>query len=51
MQTFIEYILPNIVLSGGIYLIAKYVENSTQHHIDNYDESMKMLNQVYSKFK
>jgi hypothetical protein len=47
MQIFTHYVLPNVALFGGIYLLAKYVENSVQYYIDNYDEALKMLKGIF----
>jgi hypothetical protein len=47
MQILIHYVLPNVALFGGIYILAKYVENSVQYHIDNYEESQKMLKRMF----
>lgn len=51
MQTVIEYVLPNVALFGGIYLLAKYVENATWHFIENYEETQAQLAEFLKKFK
>lgn len=51
MDTFIYYIVPNVVLFGGIYLVAKYVENATQDFINNYEERQQQLVDFLNKFK
>lgn len=33
MDTFIYYVLPNVVLFGGIYAVSKYIENATENFI------------------
>jgi hypothetical protein len=43
MDTFIYYVLPNIVLFGGIYVVAKYVERATEDFIDNYEQYQQIL--------
>jgi|TARA_R110000851_G_scaffold119714_2_gene247587 hypothetical protein len=43
MQIFIEYVLPNVTLFGGIYILAKYVENSVWYYIENYDSEQETL--------
>lgn len=37
MEIFIYYILPNIVLFGGIYVVFKYVERITWYCIENHN--------------
>ena len=51
MQIFIEYVLPNVALFGGIYLLAKYIENATQKFIDNYEQNQTILKDFMRKFK
>ena len=51
MEIVIEYILPNVALFGGIYLIATYVENSVWYWIENYDEASVMLEGFTQKLK
>lgn len=51
MQTVIHYVLPNVALFGGIYLLAKYVENATWHYIENYDEIQKHMPEFLKKIK
>jgi hypothetical protein len=43
MDTFIYYVLPNIVLFSGIYVVAKYVERATEDFIDNYEQYQQIL--------
>jgi hypothetical protein len=43
MDTVIYYVIPNVLLFGGIYAFAKYVENATQDYIDNHNEYQKIL--------
>ena len=50
MDTFIYYVIPNVVLFGGIYLVAKYVENATKDFINNYDEYQQKLVDFRNKF-
>jgi len=51
MQIFIEYVLPNVALFGGIYFLAKYIENATQEFIDNYEQNQTILKDFMRKFK
>jgi hypothetical protein len=51
MDTVIYYVLPNAVLFGTIYLVAKYVENATEDFINNYDAYQKKLVDFCRKFK
>lgn len=50
MQIFVNYIIPNVMLFGGIYLVAKYVENSVWYYIENYDEATATLEDFKKKF-
>ncbi len=34
MELFVNYIVPNIILFGSLYAIAKLMEYSTQHYIN-----------------
>jgi hypothetical protein len=43
VDTFIYYVLPNVVLFGGIYAVAKYVENATEDFINNYEQYQQKL--------
>lgn len=43
MELFVYYILPNIVLFGGIYAVAKAAEHSAWYVIENYDFFMQRL--------
>lgn len=43
LDILIYYVLPNVMLFGGIYLACRYVENAVQDFIDNYDEYQKKL--------
>lgn len=36
-----EYIIPNILLFGGIYIFGKIAENTMWHIINNYNEIKK----------
>jgi hypothetical protein len=51
MEILLYYVLPNLVFVGGIYSICKYVENSLQDYIDNYDEYQKKLLDFKKKLK
>lgn len=51
MDTVIYYVLPNVVLFGGIYAVAKYVERATQDFINNYDEYQQKLVDFRRNFK
>jgi hypothetical protein len=37
-ELIVYYILPNVALFGGIYLLCKYVENATWNYIQNFDK-------------
>lgn len=43
LDILIYYVLPNVMLFGGIYFACKYVENAVQDFINNYDEYQKKL--------
>jgi hypothetical protein len=43
MDTVIYYVIPNVLLFGGIYVLAKYVENATADYIENYELYQKKL--------
>lgn len=48
-ELIVYYVIPNVVLFGGIFLIAKAAELSAQHYIDNYDEYQKRLVDIKQK--
>jgi hypothetical protein len=50
MDTVIYYVMPNVLLFGGIYFVAKFVENATQDFINNYDEYQQKLVDFKRKF-
>ncbi len=37
MEILIYYILPNVVMFGGLYLLSKGIEKATWFFIENYD--------------
>lgn len=37
LDLIVYYVLPNILLFGGIYAVCKYIENATWHYIENFD--------------
>lgn len=37
METLVYYVLPNVAMFGGLYLIAKGIERATWYVICNYD--------------
>lgn len=45
------YLIPNLVLFGSIYIVAKYVESASQDWIDNYEQKQKQLNEFVKKFR
>jgi hypothetical protein len=51
MDTVIYYVIPNVLLFGGIYFVAKFVENATQDFINNYDEYQQKLVDFKRKFR
>lgn len=44
METLVYYVLPNIVLFGGLYLVAKGTERASWYIICNYETIMKQTN-------
>lgn len=42
-EIILYYVLPNVIMFGGIYYLCRYVENAVQHYIDNYEEYEKKL--------
>lgn len=48
-EILIYYVIPNVVLFGSLYLIAKFVETVTEDFINNYDERYKQLLDFMSK--
>jgi hypothetical protein len=51
MDIFVFYVLPNIALFGGIYVVCRVVENAVQDHIDNYDKYQQKLLDFKKKLK
>ena len=51
METVIYYVIPNVLLFGSIYFVAKYVENATQDFINNYSQYQKQIAEFYGKLK
>ena len=45
MEILVNYVLPNIALFGGIYLLAKGAEQAFWHFICNYDTIVNKLTQ------
>ncbi len=43
MEIFVYYVLPNIAMFGGIYLLAKCVEAAVWHVISNFDNIVAKL--------
>ncbi len=43
MEIFVYYVLPNIALFGGVYLLAKAFEHAAWHFITNYDNIVAKL--------
>jgi len=43
MEIFVYYVLPNIALFGGVYLLAKGVEHAAWYFIANYDNIVAKL--------
>lgn len=50
-EILVYYVLPNVALFGGLYMIAKYVENATWHYIENYDEIQKRFASLRAQYK
>jgi hypothetical protein len=51
MDTFIYYVLPNILLFGGIFFVAKYVERAAEDFINNYEQYQQILVDFSRKIK
>jgi hypothetical protein len=51
MDIFIYYVIPNVILFGGIYAITRYVEHATEYYINNYEECQKVLFNFRQRFK
>lgn len=45
MEILVYYVMPNIALFGGIYLLAKGMERAFWHFIINYDNIVNKLTQ------
>lgn len=45
MEILVYYVVPNIALFGGIYLLAKGMEHAFWHFINNYDNIVNKLTQ------
>lgn len=43
LELITHYIIPNIILFGSLYGIAKAFEYATWHTIENFDEVVEML--------
>ena len=43
MELFLYYVLPNIVLFGSIYVIAKLAEKTVWWFIENYDDLQEQI--------
>ena len=43
MEILLYYLLPNIALFGGIYILAKAAEHAVWHFISNYDTIVAKL--------
>lgn len=41
MEIFVNYVLPNIVMFGGLYLVAQGVETASWYVISNYETLME----------
>lgn len=51
LEILVYYVLPNVLLFGGLYAIARYVENATWYFIENYDEIQEQIATLRSKYK
>lgn len=47
MELFVYYILPNIVLFGSIFVVAKTAEHSAWYMIENYNEIVGQLENYF----
>lgn len=47
----VEYVLLNFLLFGGIYALSKVIEDVTWYFVENYDEIMEKLDNHLSKSK
>jgi hypothetical protein len=45
------YVLPNVLMFGGLIIVAKYVESVAQDYINNYELYQKKLVDLRNKFK
>ena len=45
MEILLYYVLPNIALFGGIYIVARAAEQAAWHFISNYDTIVAKLTQ------
>ena len=43
MEIFVYYVLPNVLLFGSIYLVAKGIEHAVWHVISNFDNIVAKL--------
>lgn len=43
MEILTHYILPNIALFGGIYVVARAVEHAVWHFISNYNSIIEKI--------
>lgn len=51
MYIIIYYVLPNLMLFGGIYLITKAIDRLTEDVINNYDRYQQILLNFTGKVK
>ena len=51
LEILIYYAIPNFVMFGGLYALAKYIENATWYFIENYDENLMQFSDLVSKQK
>jgi hypothetical protein len=51
MDTVHNYVIPNVVLFGSLYAVAKYVEHATQEYINNHLEYQQKLFDLFNRFR
>lgn len=49
-ELIVYYILPNVVMFGGIYAACKYVENATWYYIENFEALQPQLIEMRKRF-
>ena len=50
MDIVLNYILPNVILFGGLALIGKYVEHSVGAYIENHEVYDRRIQELINRF-